>query len=356
MVGRIVPTRYSPTPTRRYGAKRSSHAKSAHTAEAPQARAVPKSAAMKAGVTAATLMACMAATPCSAGRRPRAFITKAEKAKKTPAPTPQPRAERRVSTKRKPSIIRDAPTSLPGPHPRCRWRRPPARSWRSPWARGPGHAGRRRSGGRCGRPRPRPGRLVELPRVPVLRQRRHRHVRYVLGVDEGLGYAIDRERELAAENWLQEEALAEVLAEKARAHDRPLGVHPLHGQLGAAGFLLTAAGEQHQPPDPALHREFGERTHGVGRPRRRQVRVVCHIHRPHIPQRRRPRGLILPVERRFAGARADPHRQPARLEALHNPAAGLARAANNQRRLRPLRSLRLHSLLLPLNFTRCQLT
>src|SRR5918997_4854788 len=65
MVSRIVPTRYNALPTRWYWAKRSSHAKTTHTAKAPQASAVPKSAAMKAGVTAATLMACMAATPCA---------------------------------------------------------------------------------------------------------------------------------------------------------------------------------------------------------------------------------------------------------------------------------------------------
>jgi hypothetical protein len=67
---------------------------------------------MKAKVTAATLMACMAATPCSAGRRARAFITKAEKAKKTPAIIAQPRAARRVNTKSKPFIICEILRSL----------------------------------------------------------------------------------------------------------------------------------------------------------------------------------------------------------------------------------------------------
>jgi hypothetical protein len=43
--------------------------------------------------------------PCCAGRRARAFITKAEKAKKTPAIIAQPRSARRINTKRKPFII-----------------------------------------------------------------------------------------------------------------------------------------------------------------------------------------------------------------------------------------------------------
>src|ERR687893_1062315 len=115
MVSRIVPTRYNALPTRRYGAKRSSHAKSAHTAKPPQASAVPKSAAMKAGVTAATLMACMAATPCAGCSRARAFITKPENAKKTPAIIAQPKAAKRVNTKSKPSIIRGAQSFLKSP-------------------------------------------------------------------------------------------------------------------------------------------------------------------------------------------------------------------------------------------------
>ena len=54
---------------------------------------------------------------------------------------------------------------------------------------------------------------------------------------------------------------------------------------------------------------------------------------PTPSQRGRPGGLVLPVERRLAGAGADPHRQAARREPLRHPAAGLARAAENQRRL-----------------------
>ena len=43
--------------------------------------------------------------PCAAGRRARAFITKDEKAKKTPAINPQPSAEISVKAKTNLSII-----------------------------------------------------------------------------------------------------------------------------------------------------------------------------------------------------------------------------------------------------------
>ena len=78
--------------------------KSDETISAPQARAVPKRTAMKAGVGAAALIACMAAMACGAGRRSRAFMMNAENAKKIPATTPQPRAAKNVSNPIKLSI------------------------------------------------------------------------------------------------------------------------------------------------------------------------------------------------------------------------------------------------------------
>src|SRR5918994_4888490 len=99
----------------RYAAKGSPHTKNDETISAPQARAVPKSAVIKTGVTAATFMACMAAMPCWAGRRARALITKAEKAKKTPAITPHPRAATNVSANRRPFIGRHV-LADPSPH------------------------------------------------------------------------------------------------------------------------------------------------------------------------------------------------------------------------------------------------
>jgi hypothetical protein len=54
----------------------------------------------------------MAAAPCAAGRRPRAFITKDEKAKKTPAISPQPSAEKSVKAKSNLSVILDLQYSI----------------------------------------------------------------------------------------------------------------------------------------------------------------------------------------------------------------------------------------------------
>ena len=57
-----------------------------------QAAAVPRKAPKNQEFTTATLMDCIAAMPSSAGSRANAFITKVEKAKKTPAIVPQPSA------------------------------------------------------------------------------------------------------------------------------------------------------------------------------------------------------------------------------------------------------------------------
>src|SRR5262245_57090034 len=60
---------------------------------------------MNNGLMTTTLMDCMAAMPCAAGRRARAFITKDEKAKKTPPISPQPSVERSVKARSNLSII-----------------------------------------------------------------------------------------------------------------------------------------------------------------------------------------------------------------------------------------------------------
>ena len=57
-----------------------------------QAATVPRKAPKNQEFTTATLMDCIAAMPSSAGSRASAFITKVEKAKKTPAIVPQPSA------------------------------------------------------------------------------------------------------------------------------------------------------------------------------------------------------------------------------------------------------------------------
>ncbi len=60
---------------------------------------------MNTGLITTTLMDCMAAIPALGGKRARAFITKAENAKKTPAISPQPSAATSVTAKSKASIV-----------------------------------------------------------------------------------------------------------------------------------------------------------------------------------------------------------------------------------------------------------
>jgi hypothetical protein len=56
---------------------------------------------MNTGVTASSLIDCIAAIPCGAGSRFNAGITKVEKAKNTPATRPQPSAVTRVQDERR---------------------------------------------------------------------------------------------------------------------------------------------------------------------------------------------------------------------------------------------------------------
>ena len=60
---------------------------------------------------------------------------------------------------------------------------------------------------------PRPGHLVPLPDVAIVGQRGDGDVGDVVGVDERLGHVPGRERELAVVDGLEQEPLAEVLAE-----------------------------------------------------------------------------------------------------------------------------------------------
>src|ERR1700730_13144447 len=69
------------------------------------AAGVPQNAVANTGLNAAALMNCIAAMLCWAGRRARPFMTKAEKAKKTPAISPQLSEEINVSAKSKPLSI-----------------------------------------------------------------------------------------------------------------------------------------------------------------------------------------------------------------------------------------------------------
>lgn len=61
-----------------------------------QATPVPRKAVINHGLYTVILIAWKAAMPCGGGSRPRAIITKLEKAKKTPATSPQPSAAKNV--------------------------------------------------------------------------------------------------------------------------------------------------------------------------------------------------------------------------------------------------------------------
>ena len=180
------------------------------------------------------------------------------------------------------------------------------------------------------RQQPRTGQLVHLPDVPVLGERRDRDVGDVVDVDERFRHVPGRQRDHTVEHGLEQEVLAEVLGEPARPHDRPVGAGLLHGALADLGLLLAAAGQQHQPADAARHRGSGERADGLGGAGERQVGVVHDVDRGHVPQRRLPGGGVVPVERRRARARPDPGRHATGREALGNPAAGLAGAAEDE--------------------------
>src|SRR5260221_2655831 len=81
------------------------HLNNEATARRTQAPVMPEIAVAIRGLNAAGLMACIEVTLCAAGRRPRPFITKAEKAKKPPAISPQLSAEINVKEKSRLLII-----------------------------------------------------------------------------------------------------------------------------------------------------------------------------------------------------------------------------------------------------------
>src|SRR5690348_3038979 len=86
---------------------------------------------------------------------------------------------------------------------------------------------------------PRPGELVELTGVPVIEERFRGDLGDIVAVDEWLGDAIDGERDLTAEDRVEQECLAEVLREPAAAQDRPRQRSVLDEPLGGLGLRLT---------------------------------------------------------------------------------------------------------------------
>src|SRR5215211_2504837 len=180
------------------------------------------------------------------------------------------------------------------------------------------------------REQPRPGQLVDLPGMPVLGEGGSRDVGDVLRVHEWLAHGVDRERELARQQRLEEEALAEVLAEPAAADHGPLGAGGLDHPLRALRLLLTAARQQDEPPHARLHGELGQGVHGLGRAGSREVGVEGHVRGLRAVERRGPGRAILPVERGVGRARAGTRGKPARLEAFEHPAAGPAGGTENE--------------------------
>src|SRR5688572_28012265 len=220
---------------------------------------------MNKGLITVMLIACMAAAPSDGRSRPRAFITKLEKAKKTPPTRPEPTAVASVSANSSPSISIDprrfVPDARRGRLPRelrevaRRAAERPLDAVREHGVAAVEHLAEQvgeepddllglallpRSGlvllerhrhvpdlatGGGGdlphrlleRDHPRPGQLVDLAFVALLGQRQRANVRDVLDVDERLRDGGGGQDDLTRRNLLGEEALAEVLAEPAAA-------------------------------------------------------------------------------------------------------------------------------------------
>jgi hypothetical protein len=163
--------------------------------------------------------------------------------------------------------------------------------------------------------------LVDAAGVSVLGEGGGRDVGDVLGVDERLAHIADGERDLAGEHRLEQVALAEVLAEPAAPHDRPLVTGVLHQALGPLGLVLAAAREQHEPPGAGLHGQPREGADRVGGAWQRKIGEEGHVHRHSLAQSGRPRRTVLPVKRRLAPARTHPRRQAAGPKAFHHAPA-----------------------------------
>ena len=132
------------------------------------------------------------------------------------------------------------------------------------------------------------------------------------------------------EHRLQPECLAEVLVHEARADERPLGAGLAHRLLAPERSLFVPAGEQHEAADAPLGRECRERLDPLAGSGKGEVGLIRDVRRPDAVERRRPGVAVFPVERRLAGAGADPGRDAGLLEASHHAAAGLAGPAENE--------------------------
>jgi hypothetical protein len=166
--------------------------------------------------------------------------------------------------------------------------------------------------------------------VPVIEECFRGDLGDIVAVDEWLGDAIDGERDLTAEDRVEQEGLAEVLREPAAAQDRPRQRPVLDEPFGGLGLRLTAPGQQDDARDALRRRLLGELRHGLRCARHRNVRRVGDKHVLYPMEHFPPGGGVVPVERRRGGARADPDRHPPVGEAGGDAAADFAGAAEHE--------------------------
>ena len=168
------------------------------------------------------------------------------------------------------------------------------------------------------------GELVGPAGVTVAGQRRDGDVRNVVRVEERLGDIGRGQRDHPVEHRLEQEVLAEVLREPGAAQHRPLGARTAHAVLGRHGLGLAAPGQHHQPARAVRHRRPGDGRDPPGRAGEGDVRVVAEVRRVNAVERRRPGGVVVPVEWHLAGTRSDAHVRAEVAQPRRDPAAGLA--------------------------------
>ncbi len=105
-----------------------------------------------------------------------------------------------------------------------------------------------------------------------------------------------------------------------------------HELLGPFGAVFAAAGEQHQPLDARADRLPSERRDRLGRTNDCDVGDVGDVDGADAVERGGPGLGCLPVEGGVGPARADPHRHGRGVQALGDPATGLAGAAQDEGR------------------------
>ena len=137
----------------------------------------------------------------------------------------------------------------------------------------------------------------------------------------GSAHVAGGQGDLAAEHRLQQEALAEVLDEPARPHDRPLGARRPARPARCGGAPSSPR------PDSSTSRRTPRSTawsakragSSAAAPGNGEVGVVRDVRGVDAAQRGRPGGAVVPVERRLAGAGAEADRHAAARSAARRP-------------------------------------